>query len=281
MAKQKNFYDTYDALFQKPKWSFFPVTRTDTVKQLPNPNKKVVKPQTKKKKKQKKNKKIIWIGIAVAIGFIVYIDLAEKDDYWDYSASSEDVYPLKEAGLTTTGPVDLEKPLKVTIEENKLLFNQGYQIEIIGDADIETSGGKNFLILPSTEEYPDTKYLGNISFYEKRDYYTSAGMYLSGNLVNSLSDYLDTSKEFIKAYPIDKIADVQTGYILKRNQGYTDISKYYLFKDGTGFELEFSFDQSEKVKDPKDYSSFVKTYAKEVAFIEKSFKFESTDEESR
>ena len=23
MAKQKNFYDTYDALFQKPKWSFF------------------------------------------------------------------------------------------------------------------------------------------------------------------------------------------------------------------------------------------------------------------
>ena len=54
MAKQKNFYDTYDALFQKPKWSFFPVTRTDTAKQLPNPNKKVVKPQTKKKKKQKK-----------------------------------------------------------------------------------------------------------------------------------------------------------------------------------------------------------------------------------
>ena len=51
---------------------------------------------------------------------------------------------FKEAGLTTTGPVDLEKPLKVTIEENKLLFNQGYQIEIIGDADIETSGGKNF-----------------------------------------------------------------------------------------------------------------------------------------
>ena len=43
MAKQKNFYDIYDALFQKPKWSFFPVTRTDTVKQLPNPNKKVVK----------------------------------------------------------------------------------------------------------------------------------------------------------------------------------------------------------------------------------------------
>ena len=57
MAKQKNFYDTYDALFQKPKWSFFPVTRTDTAKQLPTPNKKVVKPQTKKKKKQKKNKK--------------------------------------------------------------------------------------------------------------------------------------------------------------------------------------------------------------------------------
>ena len=94
-------------------------------------------------------------------------------------------------------------------------------------------------------------------------------MYLSGNLVNSLSDYLDTSKEFIKAYPIDKIADVQTGYILKRNQGYTDISKYYLFKDGTGFELEVSVDQLEKVKDLKDYSSFVKTYAKEVAFIEK------------
>lgn len=54
MAKQKNFYDTYDALFQKPKWSFFPVTRTDTVKQLPNPNKKVVKPQTKNKKRTKK-----------------------------------------------------------------------------------------------------------------------------------------------------------------------------------------------------------------------------------
>ena len=51
MAKQKNFYDTYDALFQKPKWSFFPVTRTDTAKQLPNPNKKVVKPQTKKEQK--------------------------------------------------------------------------------------------------------------------------------------------------------------------------------------------------------------------------------------
>ncbi len=57
MAKQKNFYDIYDALFQKPKWSFFPVTRTDTVKQLPNPNKKVVKPQTKKKEKTKKEQK--------------------------------------------------------------------------------------------------------------------------------------------------------------------------------------------------------------------------------
>lgn len=57
MAKQKNFYDTYDALFQKPKWSFFPVTRTDTAKQLPNPNKKVVKPQTKKKEKTKKEQK--------------------------------------------------------------------------------------------------------------------------------------------------------------------------------------------------------------------------------
>ena len=57
-------------------------------------------------------------------------------------------------------------------------------------------------------------------------------MYLSGNLVNSLSDYLDTSKEFIKAYPIDKIADVQTGYILKRNQGYTDISNIISLKMG-------------------------------------------------
>lgn len=56
MAKQKNFYDTYDALFQKPKWSFFPVTRTDTAKQLPNPNKKVVKPQTKKRKTKKEQK---------------------------------------------------------------------------------------------------------------------------------------------------------------------------------------------------------------------------------
>ena len=65
----------------------------------------MVKPQTKKENKKNKN---YLIGIAVAIGFIVYIDLAEKDDYWDYSASSEDVYPLKEAGLTTTGPVDLE-----------------------------------------------------------------------------------------------------------------------------------------------------------------------------
>ncbi|MGH2251978.1 hypothetical protein ACQ1Y7_15835, partial [Enterococcus faecalis] len=78
------------------------VTRTDTVKQLPIPNKKVVKPQTKKKKKKKKNKKIIWIGIAVAISFIVYIGLAEKDDYWGYSTSSGHVYPLKEAELTTT-----------------------------------------------------------------------------------------------------------------------------------------------------------------------------------
>ena len=92
-------------------------------------------------------------------------------------------------------------------------------------------------------------------------------MYLSGNLVNSLSDYLDTSKEFIKAYPIDKIADVQTGYILKRNQGYTDISKYYLFKDGTGFELEVSVDQLERSKIQRLFF-FCKTYAK-VAFIEK------------
>ena len=151
--------------FSKAKMVVFPVTRTDTAKQLLTPIKSGK--TTDEKKKNKKEQKIIWIGIAVAIGFIVYIDLAEKDDYWDYSASSEDVYPLKEAGLTTTGPVDLEKPLKVTIEQNKLLFNQGYQIEIIGDADIETSGGKNFLILPSTEEYPDTKYLGNISFMKK------------------------------------------------------------------------------------------------------------------
>lgn len=40
MAKQKNFYDTYDALFQKPKWSFFPVTRTDTASNFLTPIKK-------------------------------------------------------------------------------------------------------------------------------------------------------------------------------------------------------------------------------------------------
>lgn len=58
MAKQKNFYDTYDALFQKPKWSFFPVTRTDTAKQLPNPNKKVVNHRRKKRKNKKRTKKL-------------------------------------------------------------------------------------------------------------------------------------------------------------------------------------------------------------------------------
>ena len=104
MAKQKNFM-IHMMRFSKAKMVVFPVTRTDTAKQLPNPKK---SGKTTDEKKKTKRTKIIWIGIAVAIGFIVYIDLAEKDDYWDYCASSEDVYPLKEAGLTTTGPVDLE-----------------------------------------------------------------------------------------------------------------------------------------------------------------------------
>ncbi len=43
--------------FKSQNGRFFPVTRTETAKQLPNPNKKVVKPQTKKKKKQKKEQK--------------------------------------------------------------------------------------------------------------------------------------------------------------------------------------------------------------------------------
>lgn len=58
MAKQKNFYDTYDALFQKPKWSFFPVTRTDTAKQLPNPNKSGKTTDEKKRKNKKRTKKL-------------------------------------------------------------------------------------------------------------------------------------------------------------------------------------------------------------------------------
>ncbi len=79
-----------------------------------------------------------------------------------------------------------------------------------------------------------------------------------------------------------KIADVQTGYILKtESRIYRHLKNIISLKDGTGFELEVSVDQLEKVKDPKDYSSFCKkTYAKEVAFYRKSFKFESTDEES-
>ena len=105
MAKQKNFYDTYDALFQKPKWSFFLSQEQIQQSNFLTP---IKSGKTTDEKRKTKRTKIIWIGIAVAIGFIVYIDLAEKDDYWDYSASSEDVYPLKEAGLTTTGPVDLE-----------------------------------------------------------------------------------------------------------------------------------------------------------------------------
>lgn len=47
----------------------------------------------------------------------------EKDDYWDYFVLLEDVYFLKEVGFIIIGFVDLEKLLKVIIEENKFLFN--------------------------------------------------------------------------------------------------------------------------------------------------------------
>ena len=96
MAKQKNFYDTYDALFKSQNGRFSchknRHSKSNFLTQIKSG-------KTTDEKKKNKRTKIIWIGIAVAIGFIVYIDLAEKDDYWDYSASSEDVYPLKKLDL--------------------------------------------------------------------------------------------------------------------------------------------------------------------------------------
>ncbi len=96
MAKQKNFFMIHMMrFFKKPKWSFFLSQEQTQQKQLPNPNKKSGKTTDEKKKKTKKNKNYLDRHCCSNWLFIVYIDLAEKDDYWDYSASSEDVYPLK------------------------------------------------------------------------------------------------------------------------------------------------------------------------------------------
>ena len=56
MAKQKNFYDTYDALFQKPKWSFFLSQEQTQQSNFLTPIKSGK--TTDEKRKTKKNKKL-------------------------------------------------------------------------------------------------------------------------------------------------------------------------------------------------------------------------------
>lgn len=294
MGKKKNFYDEYDELFvrgeDKSKSSLKTKKRGTELKPkaMPKP-----KPKPKKKAKAKKNKldnKLkTAIGVMVCvIALVGYLGMKISESTWfDANSSDEpkEVYALKDAGIKATSEIDYSLPLAVTVTEDGLTFNRGYQLEIKGDWDYEDPE-QDKAVLPSKEEYVSSNTVANLKFYEGRDYSRFVTIKISGNLPNSYSNWLNDRRDFFKAYPQEQIGDVMTGYVMEYNyyedSPYGEICRYFVFPDGTGIEIRFSVDYEIELDLTSDsnFSEFKRVLADDYRFLSEDFIFSKTSAET-
>ncbi|MGM0125976.1 hypothetical protein IGI37_003377 [Enterococcus sp. AZ194] len=296
MGKKKQFYDDYDALFLKKK-----VETSEISKQVGNSKAQPKKQQktkasfsnTKKKKsvkeKQSAKHKISFRAVGCFVAIVVltlvwqgYSKGQNNSNYKGIKTEYVDIYPLKDVGLERLKAIDLSNPLVATVDEKVIHFNKGYRIKITGDVDIEQKKDE-LSVLPTNKEYPNTLRIASLSFYEGRSFLRSVNIGMSGNLIESLKNYMnkaDNKKAFTKAYPQEMIDDIQTGYVVQyeENSSYISLTlqRYFIFSDGTGVWLDMYTGSSDSIKlNKKDsFSEIKKAYPEDFKFLEDSLTFE-------
>lgn len=294
MSKKK-FYAEYDALFNN--------------KAKNSPKKKA--PTKKKEEVAKKhfsiNKKTVaWISVILVIFGIKFYqrtiapilhvfdyDYGEVDDEDDYDDDEDyidagdelgEIYPLKEEGIKNDPNRDLKEPLHVGLEDKNFTFSPNYQMQVKGDADIVFSRDE-LSLLPTNEEYPDTKHVATIQVYNGKRRGTEIDLSMSRNLIDSTTVYTHGNDvTYTKAYPQKEMEKVKDGYIYSYeddDEDYATIKlyRYFIFPNGTGVLLKI-YSDSDEIKDVSagvTFEEVKKWYPQEMKVLEESFQMKKED----
>lgn len=264
MVKKKNFDDEYNQLFMKP-------TRKKLISSKSFAGKILTRQPGDRRIKTS------WVIILFLSTVILYfgrfylLGLLQGNN-----EDSQEVYPLKEADIRQDGVIDLSKPLVATLDNHVMNFNRGYQLEILGEADIQRSS-KELSVLPTKDEYVYDKEAADITFYKEQNLDRISEIAISGNLIKSETDSISNNEtDFIKAYPQTNVRDIKQGYIVdySKDSGiiFTTIKKYYIFSDGTGFTIELHSDNEKKLNKKSSLKDVQQKYADDFAFINDHFK---------
>ncbi|MGX7149964.1 hypothetical protein [Enterococcus ureasiticus] len=291
--KDKNFYDTYDTLFSKP--PFFKPKKENNMqnykkyipklKQEKLQKKKVLgksslsRSKAKPKKNSWKKKLVVCVVLFLPIAFFV---IKEKNLAPVLYSEYLDVTPLKEAGIKGTGDKDFSKPLMLNVDDHTILTNRGYELEVLGDSDLEIQK-EELSVLPTNNEYADYFSTAYISFYSERRFQRSVSLRLSENVINSLTEsFIKNKRSFSKAYLEKEIGDVQNGYVVtyvKSPYPEITICRFFIFPDETGIWIDLNSleDDHEELTEEKTLEEFKEILSDDFAFIEKNFVFKKTE----
>lgn len=294
--KEKPFYATYDdlfskpALFQKQERQMQHYKKNTAKVQLNNqakPSKKNQKRSTKKKKEEKAFSKTKLVGSVCILLVIAFFAIKGGETNsilpTEHIDEYEEVYPLKEVVKDETLEKDFSKPLMLTINDHTIVTNRGYELEILGDSDIEIQK-EELSILPTNSEYTGYTYAAYISFYNNRQFDRSVSVFLSGNSMNGLNEsFIKNKNSFSKAYLEDDIGDVKNGYVVTYEVGQyskTTIARFFIFPDGTGVwtSLDIYDDKQPKLTSDNTLKELKEILNPVFTFMDENFVFKQSKE---
>ncbi|ALS36921.1 hypothetical protein ABID30_001876 [Enterococcus rotai] len=291
--KQKNFYDSYDALFSKP--ALFTKQEKTYEKNMPKLKLKSIvmimkdsaKTPSKSKKKEKKPAKkklsmILAIVFLVIIFFVIKTANNSSGSFSSYSDEYIDVYPLKEGTVNKTSDKNFSTPLALSINDHSIVTNNGYVLEVLNDADIEIQK-EELSVLPTNDKYANYFYIAYIPFYSNRRYERSASMFISGNITNSLNEsFIKDKNSFSKAYFEKDIGEVKNGYVVTYKEGEyskVSISRFFIFPDETGLWLKADSNEenTEKLTVENTLEEVKEVLGNDFTFLDENFTFKKSE----
>ncbi|MEG0733020.1 MAG: hypothetical protein RR470_11525, partial [Vagococcus sp.] len=191
------------------------------------------------------------------------------------------VKPLEIAEIekATEKDIDKTKPLHVELKNKQLLTNRGYKIDLVGNTEIDGRGDREWSVLPDLNEYSEYKLILNVNSYEGNRFLSSSSIFIYASMVSFERGVPAGNHSFFKAFPLKTKEDIQTGYLLDCVEAspyvFTNISKYYIFPDGTGIfiELHSDNDAGEVLTKDVTYKEFQEYYHNDIENLDKTYKF--------
>lgn len=286
--EQKKFYDAYDELFVIPKKEKKETIRTQKLIKLLNDKLTV--------------KKVLGLAIVLGAIFgikpllsIISANFGEEfgEENVDYSQTDlvqnyQKIRPLDidEIEKATKDDIDRSSPLHVELKDKELITNWGYKIELVGNTEVDGRGDREWYVLPDLNEFSEYKLMLEVNSYNGTRFSSSVSIYIYASMVSLEKGFPSPLGEhsFFKAYPLENIEDIQTGYLLDCTEGspyvFTNVSKYYIFPDGTGIfiELHSDNDAGEVLTKDVTYKEFQEYYHNDIENLDKTYKFSKIDD---